>query len=216
VLDEARRLGAARLLVAGDLVGYYYEPDAVLDLLASWDWTAVRGNHEVLLAEWRAATNRDEIRARYGSGLEVACGQLTPTALEALERLPHPLELRIADCSVLLCHGTPWSIDEYVYPDRVDECLPRLMVGGHDIVVLGHTHYPMLRGSAAAWVVNPGSVGQPRDGDPRAAWALWDAETGVVTLMRTAYDSRALQEACREHDPQLPYLVDVLVRRPPS
>jgi len=61
-------------------------------------------------------------------------------------------------------------------------------------------------------VINPGSVGQPRDRRPGACWALWNTETMKIELRREQYDRTALVEACRRIDPQLPFLVDVLER----
>ena len=117
VLKEAFRIGVERLLIAGDLVGYYYDVDVVLELLSLWSHTIVRGNHEELLAMWMRGDRCREIREKYGSALEEACSRLSMDELKWLTGLPHPRVELVAGRSVILCHGTPWSLDQYAYPD---------------------------------------------------------------------------------------------------
>ena len=213
VLDDARAHGVEQLLIAGDFVGYYYEPDRVLDLLAQWTWTAVAGNHEVMFAQWRRGDGRLTIASKYGSGLAEAEAKLGPDAIARLDALPAVWRGSIGGRTVLMCHGTPWDADAYVYPDDQTGTLQRMAEGGEDLVMFGHTHYPVLVKVGATQVVNPGSVGQPRDRNPDAAWALWNTSDNGVTLMRTPYDQAQLIEQCRAHDPSLPYLSQVLTRR---
>ena len=212
VLAAARGAGVDRLLIAGDLTGYYYDTDAVLDLLDDWEWTAVRGNHEEMLADWREEKDCEILRRKYGSSLEEACARLTVSQLDTLTGLPHPLRVALDGATALLCHGAPWDVDEYVYPDAGEPTVARLFADDASLVVTGHTHYPAIRRDGAATAVNPGSVGQPRDGRPGACWALWDTDSGDVALRREDYDSGPLVAACRARDPHLPYLADVLTR----
>jgi putative phosphoesterase len=212
VCESARRSGVARLLVAGDLVGYYYAPDHVLDMLALWQWDAVGGNHETMLGRWCRGEDRPALIEKYGSGLAEAEHRLgTDTCLE-LAALPQIWRGAMDGRRVLMCHGTPWDPDAYAYPDDA-AALDRMAATGEDLVIFGHTHYPVVRQVGTTIVVNPGSVGQPRDRDPRASWALWDTEVHAVRLVRTSYDSRELQAECRVRDPAVPFLVDVLTRR---
>ena len=83
---------------------------------------------------------------------------------------------------------------------------------GQDLVVFGHSHYPVLWREGGCIVVNPGSVGQPRDRRPGACWALWDTASHAVTLHRESYDAAPLIAEARRRDPQLPYLWKVLTR----
>lgn len=212
VLAAARKLGVERLLIAGDLVGYYYDAKGVLALLDGWDWVAVRGNHEAMMAAWIRDDGRDHILKTYGSAISVACETLAPGQIEILMSLGHPLRLDIEGAPVLLCHGAPDDFDAYVYPDA--PCAARDTFFSQDagLVVFGHTHYPVIWQSGATTVVNPGSVGQPRDRIPGACWALWDTDRGDVALRRETYDPSALIAACRRRDPGVPYLADVLLR----
>ena len=213
VLAAARAAGAEALLVTGDLVGYYHRPAAVLDLLDAWPYHVVRGNHEDMLARSRTdATALSAVERKYGSGLRTALGELAPAQLDRLCGLPHPLELDLGGRRILLCHGAPWDNDCYVYPDAAADILQRCAAGGHDLVVLGHTHYAMMHRIGATTIVNPGSVGQPRDRQPGAAWALYDTTTGDVSLRREAYPLEPVIAQARARDPALPYLANVLTR----
>lgn len=212
VLHAAEADGATRLLVAGDLVGYYYEPRRVLDLLHAWQWDCVRGNHEEMLRSWRNHEDRAGIRRKYGSGLAVVCEQLTLADLDLLQSLPHPLSLQVDGKSALICHGSPWDLNEYVYPDAPKSKSRTMASDGGMLVMYGHTHYPVVWQSGQTIVVNPGSVGQTRDGVPGACWAMWDTGDLSVTLRREAYDASKAQAQARKRDPALPYLADVLTR----
>jgi putative phosphoesterase len=214
VLAAAQEAGAERLLLAGDFVGYYYEPDRVMALLSAWPHDSVRGNHEDMLRTWRDGGNQAEIRTQYGSGLAAAVDGLTATQLEMLVGLPARQEMRFEGRRVLLCHGSPWDGDAYVYPTAAEADRARMMEPGFDLVVFGHTHYPVMwHAASGATVVNPGSVGQPRNRQPGAQWALWDCTSGIIELRSETYDMTSLVAECRWRDPHLPYLVNVLLRR---
>lgn len=115
VLEAAALSNVERLLVAGDLVGYYDQPAAVIELLEPWPWAAVRGNHEELLRSRLSDGRWEDERRRHGSGLRAA-SRLPEPIRERLLGLPHPLLTEIDGARVLLCHGTPWDVAEYVYP----------------------------------------------------------------------------------------------------
>jgi putative phosphoesterase len=211
-LQEARRLGAEQLLCCGDFVGYYHAPDAMLALLDDWQWHGIRGNHEDMLEHWLAGMHRDAIHARYGSGIATAAQMPEPARARLLD-LPAQRDLEIDGRRVLLCHGSAWDPDHYVYPDAPDEERRRMASGGQDLVVYGHSHYPVIWRVKRTIVVNPGSVGQPRDRKPGSCWALWDTRSMEVTLQRTIFDTRVVAERARRIDPHLSYLADVLTRQ---
>jgi putative phosphoesterase len=213
VLKAASKAKVDRLLVTGDLVGYYFSPRQVLNLLDDWNCDIVSGNHELMLV--RSRSNPDylaEVSKRYGSGLRVAIEQLDAQQLDRLCSLPHPLELNIDGIRILLCHGSPWDVDHYVYPDSTEKAMKFSESGKYNVIVMGHTHYPMLFDKPECILVNPGSVGQPRDRMPGACWALFDTESYSIELRREDYDSSELVRECQLRHPELPYLANVLMR----
>jgi len=213
VLRASSKAKVDKLLVTGDLVGYYFSPREVLHLLNDWDCYIVSGNHEVMLAHSRS--NPDylaEVSKRYGSGLQVALEQLDSQQLDRLCSLPHPLELNLDGVRILLCHGSPWDLNHYIYPDSAEGAMEIPESVEYDLIVMGHTHYSMLFDKAGCILVNPGSVGQPRDRIPGACWALFDTESRSVDLRREEYDSSELVHECQLRHPELPFLSEVLTR----
>lgn len=213
VLQSAALSGVETLLVTGDLVGYYFFPSEVLELLRPWKRFIVRGNHEEMLHT--ARSDEDflfRMTCRYGSGLRTAIDQLDEQSLNELCTLPHPMQLEIEGCNILLCHGSPWDINRYVYPDSGTLELEGCAVGEFDLVVQGHTHYPMHMNIGRTLLVNPGSVGQPRNRQPGAHWALFDTELREITMRCETYDAEPLTRESRRRHPDIPYLSEVLSR----
>lgn len=214
VLSAATQHGVEHLLITGDLVGYYFWPKEVLELLAPWEMTAVRGNHEEMLSAARMdPAYREKIERKYGNGLSVALDTLSPNQLHQLENRPHPLRLEMGGSLILLCHGAPWDLDCYIYPDADERLISQCAAQGEDFVVLGHTHHAFQKRCGKTLVVNPGSVGQPRDRHPGARWALLDTATREVTQFTENYDMATVIEYSRATQPAVPYLADVLCRK---
>jgi putative phosphoesterase len=173
------------VLCAGDVVGYNPWPGDCLDWVREADVPTVAGNHD-------RAVDADRVRmnAMADAGIEYTREQLRDDQRAVLRSLPvDRVEL---DGRVKVVHGHPDDPDRYTYPEAFEPGL----LGEEDALVLGHTHVQAHRTFADGVVVNPGSVGQPRDGDPRAAYAVLDlpeSESGegttpTVEQHRVAYD----------------------------
>ncbi|MCE9619621.1 MAG: YfcE family phosphodiesterase [Planctomycetes bacterium] len=213
-LDSAKTLGAERLLITGDLVGYYGRPKEVLAMLEPWKRDMVRGNHEEMLIKARSdAVFLAGVDSKFGIGLRRALEQLSAQQLDQLCALPHPLEIEIGGRRIQICHGSPWDIDQYIYPDADPKLLERCASPDFDVVVLGHTHHPLHRQIGRCHIVNPGSVGQPRNRRPGASWALLDSESLEVRHFVEPYDIASVVGETRTANPQLSYLWEVLERR---
>jgi putative phosphoesterase len=213
VLKSAAKLGVQKLLVTGDLVGYYFQPRKVMELLASWNSVTVRGNHENMLASAIESPELlAEIEKKYGAGLSTALEQLNKDQVMKLTQLPETQKLNIDSCHILLCHGSPWDTDQYIYPDASEQLLKECTSFGMDIIIMGHTHYPMYQKIGTTLLINPGSVGQPRNKRPGASWALLDTKTKNVTFRNESYPIQLVAEEASRREPMLPYLAEVLVR----
>ncbi len=213
VLRAASVANVDRLLITGDLVGYYFAPLQVLQLLHDWDKDIVCGNHEVMLATARSdCAYLESVDRRYGSGVRIAIEQLSTEQLDKLSTLPHPLELEINGVRILLCHGAPWDLNQYIYPNTEFDLIVRCDLKKYDLVVMGHTHYPMLKNIRKTILVNPGSVGQPRNRQPGASWVLFDTKDCMITFHTENYDLTDLMNECKVRHPELPYLSEVLNR----
>jgi len=126
--------------------------------------------------------------------------------------LPH-IRLDLAGRSALLVHGSPRKINEYVYEDRPAASLQRIAASSEaDLLVMGHTHLPYVKQVAGTLLINDGSVGKPKDGDPRAAYLLLHVDGQITaTIERVAYDVAAAARAVRASG--LPeHFADLLLR----
>ncbi|ELY35989.1 metallophosphoesterase family protein [Natronorubrum tibetense] len=182
-----------RLLCAGDIVGYNPWPAACVDELRERDVPTVMGNHDAAVVG--DAPFRFNGMAR--AGVEHASEQLSEEQREWLESLP--MERLECDDRIKLVHGHPDDPDRYTRYTYPREFSPGLL-DEEDVLVLGHTHIQGLEQFAEGIVINPGSVGQPRDGDPRAGYAVVDLEALTAETHRVEYDIDAVQAAVRETD----------------
>jgi len=192
-----------RALVLGDLVGYGAEPDAVVNRIRGLEPDAViRGNHD------KAACGLDD-GSQFNTVARIAAlwtgEQLSGNNLEYLRALPMgPVEI---DAQTEICHGTPFDEDHYIFDGS--DAVMAFDAADRPLCLYGHTHLPAIfrkvddhyegappdpdrevllplqRG--ARYLVNVGSVGQPRDGDPRAGYGLLDADARELRLRRIPY-----------------------------
>ncbi|MFQ5877875.1 MAG: metallophosphoesterase family protein [Acidobacteriota bacterium] len=201
-LGYARRLGFERALVLGDIVGYGADPNGVVDALRALpELTAIRGNHDRVAA---GITGPDGFNEAARASAEWTHRSLREDNRDYLGGLPRgPLEFSPGS---LLAHGTPLDEDAYLLDGGgARACFESRPF---DLCFIGHTHYPslfalngdevsagLLRGgrvevrlaAGARFLINPGSLGQPRDRDPRCSFAIYDDDARTVTLHRLEY-----------------------------
>jgi len=213
VVDAGKTKNVEKWVFLGDLVGYYYWPKACFEALQDLKAVCIKGNHERMMLEARrdcAALKR--FTQKYGQGFKVALEELSQEQIDFIEQWQDFLELSIDDRSVFLCHGSPQDRDVYVYPDAGQSVREAMCVAARGVTLYGHTHYQVCWRLKEGFVINPGSVGQPRDRRPGAHWALWDTETMEVELNCEEYDIDRVIEACLTYDAELTYLSEVLTR----
>ena len=221
-LDACLAFAPAHDLVfnLGDVVGYGASPNEVIERSRSLGKFFVRGNHDKAAA---AVIELQDFNPLAGIAALWTRNQLTPENLQWLRALPEGPEHLPEVENVQFVHGSPLDEDEYLI--NVQDALEPLMLSSVSLTFFGHTHiqgifsmngavcnmlHPSYRtiGQAEAaefplkengrYLVNPGSVGQPRDGDWRAAFAMFDSEARVVTFFRTPYNLKAAQDRILE------------------
>src|SRR4051812_22850876 len=117
-----------------------------------------------------------------------------------MRELPFDLRLAVGDVPVHLVHGSPRKINEYLFEDKPARLYERLAAAEADaVLVFGHTHKPWVHDFGGVRFVNCGSVGKPKDGDPRGAFAVLSPAGGTVdvTIERVAYDAEAVAAEVR-------------------
>ncbi len=207
-----------RILCLGDLVGYGADPNAVTDWVRANTAVVVRGNHD------RACAGLEDL-AWFNPVARIAAEwthhQLTPGNREYIATLPKgPISVE----NFQVMHGAPLDEDEYmVQAADAGQAFPYLETS---LAFFGHTHlqggfewtrshirviprpapgeteFVLELDPDCAYLINPGSVGQPRDADPRAAYVLYDPEDKYIVYRRTPYDISAAQE--KIHNAELP------------
>ena len=185
VLAELDAAGVDAIVFAGDAVSYYPAVNETLDLLRARVRWAITGNHDCYFLG-RLPMPPQVVPIANPGHFERAMSAENRAWLGAL---PAEQDLVIDGVRVMLRHGSPWAIEEYIYPDHGH--FERFAPLEADLVVLGHTHQPFVRDVGPVRLVNPGSVGQPRDGDPRASTAVVDLPGRDVELRRVPYDVEA-------------------------
>lgn len=187
----------------GDLVGYATFPNEVIDTIRRSGIPTIMGNYDQGVGH-----DSDDCGCAYKTPEAKALGNRsiawtnahTSAENKAFLRnlLPH-IRLQLGGLRVLLVHGSPRKINEYLFAERPDASLERLLdMGEADVLVCGHTHLPYHKIlPSGRHVVNDGSVGKPKDSDPRACYAILEAEDRAlhVTFVRVAYDIERTAQA---------------------
>ena len=169
----------------GDLVDYCLEPSPCIDWVRQRPNHIVRGNHDHGVVQNVAVFGRNGFKYLTAVTRALTRERLTSDEMFYLARLPVSRMLTVDETRFLLVHATPRDpLDEYAPPDA-DIWARRLEHVEADVVCVGHTHHPYVLEVGNKLVINPGSVGQPRDGDPRASFAV--ITDGKVELRRIDY-----------------------------
>lgn len=231
VLVDIAAAGVEEVFCLGDLVGYGPRPAAVVHRMREAGIPTVMGNYDEGVGgrtgDCGCYYATEEARSGGESSYSFTVDALSPGDHEWLSALPREIRLEHEGARILLAHGSPRRINEYLLPDRPEKQLVRLAgEAGADVVGVGHTHTPYHRAmvdpdGSPVHYINSGSVGKPKDGDPRAGWvevvlggeaevraaagedpdagptAAMDVWIGVVSH-RVAYDVRSVTEAMSE------------------
>mgnify|MGYP001560547587 FL=1 len=197
-------------LFLGDLCGYYFDEFAVWEKLRTIPrLIALKGNHDemFLSAADGNAGALEESSAKYGPAIKFFLNKNHTDMIAWIKKLPSSWEGPAAICGAY--HGSPWDVlKEYIYPDA---SLKRFRNFRYPWVFLGHTHYPMDRSEGVVRIINPGSLGQPRDGHwPQ--FAVVDFSGANVRFREVQYDKDMFVREMRRKVPENHYLYDVIER----
>ena len=210
VLEDARAQKAEEFFCLGDIVGYGPDPDACLDMVRENQMFCVKGNHELALdrPEYQVWFNR---QAR--QGIKKTAGMISSDNIDYLKSLPNSLIRH--GCG--LVHGMPPdSVVDYFFQYSDYHIYQTLLSMPCDLFFVGHTHLlgavslsgetlermglgktPVHLDQGKRWIINVGSVGQPRDDDPHARYVLFDLGTRELRIRFVTYDIRATKAKIR-------------------
>lgn len=211
VLADIGQRGVSATYCLGDLVGYGPDPNGVIDLIREAAIPSIAGNYDDGVG-WERGDCGCYYATPEAKSIGEASYEFTVTTVTAerkafLRELPCERHVGMGGVLVHLVHGSPRKINEYLLRDRDERTFLRIAEAeSDDVLVFGHTHDPWHRTYGGVLFVNVGSVGRPKDGDPRAMYTVLHeardrtAEVGPVHVeqVRVAYDAAAVARAALE------------------
>ena len=198
-LTAIDRLGIEEIYCGGDLVGYGPHPNEVCALIEERGIPTIYGNYDYAIAR-----NLDDCGCSYITPQDRELGKRSvewtlehtdQAAKEFMLGLPFDIHFQLGSHDIHLVHGSPRKVNEYLFEDKPASLYERLAAAESDqVLIFGHTHKPWVREHGAVLFVNCGSVGKPKDGDQRAAFAVLTASGDRVeaAIERVPYDAEAV------------------------
>ena len=206
-LARVDELGIEELYCGGDLVGYGPHPNEVCALISEREIPTIYGNYDYAIARdledcgcaYITAHDRELGQRSVDWTLE----QTDKASKDYMRGLPFDLRFAVGAVPVHLVHGSPRKVNEYLFQDKPARLYERLAAAEEDdVLVFGHTHKPWVHAYGGVLFVNGGSVGKPKDGDPRAAFAILEADAAGgavrVHIERVEYDAAAVAREVAE------------------
>jgi putative phosphoesterase len=204
-LARIEELDVESVFCGGDLVGYGPHPNEVCALIAEREIPTIYGNYDYAIAR-----DEEDCGCAYVTPHDRELGQLSVNwtladtsreSKEFMRGLPFDLRFPVGGVDIHLVHGSPRKVNEYLFEDKPVSLYERLAAAeSGPVLVFGHTHKPWVRKYGDVLFVNCGSVGKPKDGDPRVAFAVLRAtgESVSVSIERVVYDAGAVAAEVRE------------------
>ncbi|MCL6610959.1 MAG: metallophosphatase family protein [Peptococcaceae bacterium] len=180
VLRDIKTRGVKKVYCAGDLVGYGPRPNEVIELIKRNNIPTVMGNYDDATGNMRIVCGceyKDEKALRLGESSIAWTKEKTSGENKAwLRELPGEIRLSVSGMKILLVHGSPRALNEYLYENTAEDYLKELIAENDtDVLVCGHTHLPYVKKVANGYVVNAGSAGKPKHGNPNVTYAIIEA-----------------------------------------
>lgn len=200
--------GLAKRYCLGDLVGYGTFPNEVIEMVRARAIPTIMGNYDLGVGQdsddCGCAYKTDADRQRGEQSIAWTNAHTTDSNKGYLRTLADHIPLQIGDLRVLLVHGSPRKVNEYLYADRPDASFERIMDGvDADVLVCGHTHLPYQKIlPSGRQIINAGSVGKPKDSNPDACYIVLAGQGRdlSVAFIRVAYDVERAAQAIEAAD----------------
>jgi putative phosphoesterase len=202
---EIETLGVDATYCGGDLVGYGPHPNEVCARIEDDAIPTIYGNYDYAIGR-----DLEDCGCAYIDPHDKAIGQLSvdwtlahtdQRAKDFMRELPFDLRFELGGKRIRLVHGSPRKVNEYLFEDKPARTFERIAALAHcDVLVFGHTHKPWVHEYGGVLFVNCGAVGKPKDGDPRASFAVLETtgESIDVRIERIGYDALAVARVMRE------------------
>jgi putative phosphoesterase len=194
-----------KVYCGGDLVGYGPRPNEVCEEIAARGIPTIYGNYD-----WAIARDEEDCRCAYVDRHDREIGQLSVDwtlaqtnrqSKDFMRELPFDRRFELGGKRVRLVHGSPREVNEYLFEDKPAKTFERIAASADcDVLVFGHTHKPWVREYRGVLFVNCGSVGKPKDADPRVGFVVLSSSSGGIyaEIVRVAYDAESVAAEMRD------------------
>jgi putative phosphoesterase len=194
-----------KVYCGGDLVGYGPRPNEVCEEIAARGIPTIYGNYD-----WAIARDEEDCRCAYVDRHDREIGQLSVDwtlaqtnrqSKDFMRELPFDRRFELGGKRVRLVHGSPRKVNEYLFEDKPAKTFERIAASADcDVLVFGHTHKPWVREYRGVLFVNCGSVGKPKDADPRVGFVVLSSSSGGIDaeIVRVAYDAESVAAEMRD------------------
>ena len=190
VLEKLK--GVDVILCAGDITGYYTFINEVINEIKSKNIKTIIGNHDAYLLKLILLPKNLIIK----KSISYTSSIISKENLAYLKKIKKAsMEVKIDNLKIKMYHGSPWNeFEEYIYPDYQN--FDKFLKVNADLIILGHTHIPMVKKLPGKIIINPGSCGQPRGNDRRASFAIFNTKTKKIKIEMVEYDvEKVINEA---------------------
>ena len=204
VLNDIKAQTPDQVFCLGDLVGYGPRPNEVIETIREAAIPTIMGNYDEGVGfekgDCGCVYTTDEEKLNGAKSIEWTTNTVTPENKEFLRNLHNKIEFTAENYKILLVHGSPRRINEYLYEDRPERSLARMLeTVDADVMLCGHTHKPYHRVVNGVHLINDGSVGKPKDGDNRACYVLLEVDDNItVEFRRVEYPINAVADEVRD------------------
>lgn len=208
-LELMKNYEIEKYFFCGDICGYYYYHNEIIDVFRKMrNLYCILGNHDkIFLDILYGKLNKDQYTNRYGSSIEKFLSNITQENLSYMKNLKTELYCEIDKLKIAMFHGTPWNnLNGYCYPDYSFSKYYNLK---YNYIFQGHTHYRMHKKVGNLNIVNPGSLGQPRDGK-LPSFAVFDTIEKTIEFISVPYDVDNLINEVKKNIGEPIYLIEIL------
>lgn len=214
-LEQIKEDGADKIIFGGDALGYYYYADEIINYLRRSDIVCLLGNHDKMFLDViDHVIDENELVKKYGDSYRDIVSKISRENVDFLRGLDTRLELEINGLKLGFFHGGPADdLLQRIYPDTI---LDVEEFKDYDYVFLGHTHHKLVKNIGGCTILNPGSLGQQRDGKG-CSYVEFDTEKCEFEIKTVEYDIALLeQDICHiERNKKMrERLIEVLYRKP--
>ena len=198
-MDNIKKISPDRIIFGGDIFGYYYGTNEIIDIFRKGNIECLLGNHDRMflnLIEGKIAEK--ELIQKYGNSYREIAAKISEENIDFLASLESRKDIRMDGLSMVFVHGSISDpLNGRVYPDTVIE--NESDYNQYDYVFCGHTHHKMVRKVGKALLLNPGSIGQQRDGKG-CSYLIFNTDNSNFEMITVDYNRQALVKEIKDND----------------